>query len=169
MKSVTNNRPIREDQLITTLVQIEGTINSRPLTSISDDTDDLTVLTPNRFIPGRSLNGQGVVDINEKDIDSRRKWKVVESLSNIDWKRFTKEYIPSLNVRKKWNKVERNVKVNDIVFLYDSNTPRSFWPLARVIKVHPSKGELVRSVTLNLPNTTLVRPVNKLCLLEEFT
>ena len=98
---MTNNRPIREDQLITTLVQIEGTINSRPLTSISDDTDDLTVLTPNRFIPGRSLNGQGVVDINEKDIDSRRKWKVVESLSNIDWKRFTKEYIPSLNVRKK--------------------------------------------------------------------
>ena len=53
---MTNNRPIREDQLITTLVQIEGTINSRPLTSISDDTDDLTVLTPNHFISGRSLN-----------------------------------------------------------------------------------------------------------------
>ena len=42
LKSVKNNRPIREDQLITTLVQIEGTINSRPLTYLSDDTDDLT-------------------------------------------------------------------------------------------------------------------------------
>ena len=28
LKSVTNNRPIREDQLITTLFPIEGTINS---------------------------------------------------------------------------------------------------------------------------------------------
>ena len=48
LKSMTHNRPIREDQLITTLVQIEGTINSRPLTSTSDDTDDLTVLTKTR-------------------------------------------------------------------------------------------------------------------------
>ena len=55
LKSVTNNRPIREDQLITTLVQIQGTINSRPLTFISDDTDELTVLTPNHFMSGRSF------------------------------------------------------------------------------------------------------------------
>ena len=101
-----------------------------------------------------------------KDIGSRRKWKVVESLSNIYWKRFIKQYIPSLNV-KKWNKVQRNVKVNGIVWLCDSNTPRSFSPLARGIKVHPSKDELVRSVTLKLPNTTLAQPVNKLCLLKE--
>ena len=52
---MTNNQPIPENQLITTLVQIEKTINSRPLTSISDDTDDLIVLTPNHFISGQSL------------------------------------------------------------------------------------------------------------------
>ena len=54
LKSVTNNRPIREDQLVTTLVQIERTIISGFLTSLSDDTDDLTILTPNHFISGRS-------------------------------------------------------------------------------------------------------------------
>ena len=70
---MTNNRPTQKDQLITTLVQTEGTFNSRPLTSISDDADDLTVLTPTHFISGRSLNMQGVVDINEKVIDCRRK------------------------------------------------------------------------------------------------
>ena len=82
-KSVTNNLSTQKDQLITTLVQIEGTFNSRPLTSISDDADDLTVLTPTHFISGRSFNIQGVVDINEKVIDCRSKWKVVGSLSNI--------------------------------------------------------------------------------------
>ena len=65
--------------------------------------------------------------------------------------------------------MQRNVKVNYIVFLYDSNTSRSFWLLARVVKVHPSKDELVRSVKLKLPNITLVRTVNQLCLLEEST
>ena len=59
--------------------------------------------------------------------------------------------------------------MNDIVLLYDCNTPRSFWSLARAIKVHPSKDELVRCVTLKLPNTTLLRPINKLYLLEEST
>ena len=59
--------------------------------------------------------------------------------------------------------------MNDIVLLHDSNTPRSFWFLARAIKVHPSKDELERSVTLKLPNTTLVRPINKLYLLDEST
>ena len=109
LKSVTNNRQIREDQLITTLAQIEGTINNRPLTSINDDTEDLTVLTPNHFISKRSLNVQGVVDINEKKINSRRKWKVAEIypiyIGNDLSKNIIKEYIPSLNVRKKWNKM----------------------------------------------------------------
>ena len=135
------------------------------LTSVSDDTDGLTALTPNRSISGRSLNAQFVVNVNE-DIDSRHRWRVVESLSNIYWKRFIREYIPSLI---KCNKVQGEVKVNDIVLLYDSNTTRSFWPLARVIKVYPLEEEIVQSVTLKLSNTTLVRPVNKLYLLEEST
>ena len=96
----TNNQILWEDQLITTLFQVEETINGWPLTSINDDADDLTVLTPNHFISGQYLNTQGVVDINEKDIDSRREWKV-GSLSNIYWKRFIKEYISSFIVRKK--------------------------------------------------------------------
>ena len=50
LKSVTNNQSIREDQLITTLVPVEGTINSRPLTSISDDTDNLTINTKSHYI-----------------------------------------------------------------------------------------------------------------------
>ena len=33
-------------------------------------------------------------------------WKVVESLSNIYWKRFIKGYVTLLNVRKEWNKVQ---------------------------------------------------------------
>ena len=68
LKSVKNNRPIRVEQLITTLVQMEGTVNSQHLTTFSDDADDLTVLTPNHFISGRPLNKEDVVYINEHEI-----------------------------------------------------------------------------------------------------
>ena len=60
-------------------------------------------------------------------------WKVVESLSNICWKGFIKEYIPPLNVRKKINKMQTIFKVNDIFLTYHSNMPRLFWALARII------------------------------------
>ena len=41
LKSVTNDRPMYEEVLRTFLVKVESTLNSRPLTSISDDYNDL--------------------------------------------------------------------------------------------------------------------------------
>lgn len=55
LKSGTNNGAIRENQLVISFVQIEGTINSCSLTSISDDTNNLSVLTPNHFISEGNL------------------------------------------------------------------------------------------------------------------
>ena len=75
LKSRTNNWAIRENKLVISFVQIEGTINSCSLKSISDDTDNLSVLSPNHFISGQSSNAQGVVDTNKKDTASQCRWK----------------------------------------------------------------------------------------------
>ena len=40
LKTVTNDRPIYEEVLRTFLVEVESTLNSRPLTSISEDYND---------------------------------------------------------------------------------------------------------------------------------
>ena len=52
LKTVTNDRPMYEEVLRAFLVEVESTLNSRPLTSISDDYNDLQVLTPNHFVTG---------------------------------------------------------------------------------------------------------------------
>ena len=52
LKTVTNDRSVYEEVLRTFLVEVESTLNSRPLTSISDDYNDLQVLTPNHFVTG---------------------------------------------------------------------------------------------------------------------
>ena len=83
------------------------------------------------------------------------------------WARFIKEYLPTLQERKKWNKVNRNFIVNDIVLVKSENVPRLFWPLAQIIDAHEGNDETGGSCKLKFGNNTLVRPCNKLCLLAE--
>ena len=70
-------------------------------------------------------------------------------------------------MRKKWNKFQRNMKQNDLVLVREDNIGQSHWPLARVIETYPEKDGIVRSAKINLPNSVLTRPCNKLCMLEE--
>ena len=43
LKFITKDRPIYEDALVTFSAEVENTLNSRPLTSLSDDPNDLCV------------------------------------------------------------------------------------------------------------------------------
>ena len=167
LKTVTNGHPVYDQQLYTILVKIEGTINSRPITPVSDDINDFQPLTANHFLIGRPslYHRQGI--FTEKELTSKRKWKVTQTLLKIFWKRFLKEYVPSLTVKKKWNKLHRNFKSKDLVLTQTENTLRVFWPLARINETYVSNDANVRSVKLKLPNSMVIRPSNKLYLLEE--
>ena len=101
LKTVTNGYLVYDQQLYTILVEIEGTINSRPITPISDYINDFQPLTPNHFLIRRPslYHRQGI--FMEKKLNSKRKWKVTQALLEIFWKRFLKEYVPSLIVRTK--------------------------------------------------------------------
>lgn len=79
------------------------------------------------------------------------------------------EYLPLLQERQKWLTVKRGVQVGDVVIVVDSMAPRGFWPIRRIIDIHPDSKGLVRSVTLKTKSGVLTRPVTKLCLLLEAT
>ena len=46
------------------------------------------------------------------------------------------------------------------------HTPRSNWPLGRIVKLYPGKDGIVRSVKVKTPNSELIRPSRQLYLLE---
>ena len=48
----------------------------------------------------------------------------------------------------------------------DKSSPRNYWPLGRILKAYPGRDGLVRSVRVKTVNGELVRPTEKLCLLE---
>jgi hypothetical protein len=51
---------------------------------------------------------------NKADIYSKRRWKQVQYLVDIFWKRWIREYIPSLQRRQKWLQLKRNVTVRQV-------------------------------------------------------
>ena len=81
--------------------------------------------------------------------------------------RWIKEYLPALQGRQKWLAQKQNLTIGAIVLLVNEDTPRSVWPIAPIVDTFPGKDGLVRSVRVKTKNSVLVRPVNKLCLLEE--
>ena len=96
----------------------------------------------------------------------QRHWRHVQYLADLFWKRWTRQYLPELQSRQKWLKIQPNFEVGDIVLLVDAQSHRNFWPLGRVTKVFTGRDGLVRSVEIRTSSGTLVRPISKLCRLE---
>ena len=82
------------------------------------------------------------------------------------WKRWSCDYLQSLQARQKWKLTKRDIIVNDIVLITDETMPPAKWPLARVVKVYKGSDNLTRVVDLKTGATMLTRPIHKLILLE---
>lgn len=166
MKATLTTRVFSEDTLHTILTETEAILNSRPLTANSDDPEDYEALTPNHFLIGRASPNLSPGLFSEREIDNRTRWRTVQAVSDMIWRRWLKEYLPSLTIRSKWNKERPNLKEGDLVIVMSNDSPRAEWPLARVVKVYEGRDRRVRSADVKTPSGTLLRPVSKLCLLE---
>ena len=66
LKAVVKDRLLHEDTLHMLLLQTESIVNSRPLTSVSDNIDDLESLRPTHFLIGRSSPNTNFANIIRK-------------------------------------------------------------------------------------------------------
>ena len=156
-----------EEQLHTLFCEVENTVNSRPLTLTSDDPDDLSPITPNHLLHLKTPEDHPPGKFVEQDQYARRRWRQVQYMADTFWKRWIKEYLPTLQQRQKWLKLQWNLQQGDIVLIADNNAPRNSWTMGRVQEVHCDKKGLVRSAAVKTKTTTLARPVTKICLLLE--
>ena len=148
------------------MVEVEGILNSRPLTYCSSDPDDEHVLTPNNFLYGQ-MGGQLAPRVCDKiALNPRNRWRFVQDLITKYWKRWLKGYLATLNTRNKWDKEKRNVAPGNVVLMVDPGNPRRRWPLGRIKEVFPGPDEKVRVVRVRTAGKDYVRPITKLCPLE---
>ena len=88
-------------------------------------------------------------------------------LADIFWIKWTCQYLPLPQIRKKWFGTNSNVKPDELILVKDESTKRVKWPKALIQDVMPDCNCLVRRVCLKTADTqTLIRDVRKICLLE---
>jgi len=158
---------VTDEALITLMAEVESIVNSRPITPLSNDPGDLEPLTPNHLLllrKGPHCLPPGT--FNKDDLYSRRRWRQIQYLADVFWRRWTTEYLHLLQKRQKWNEQNRNVAVNDLVLVEDTALPRGQWQLGRILQVYPDEKGSVRSADVKVRDTTLTRPITKLYLLE---
>ena len=75
----------------------------------------------------------------------------MQYLADIFWKRWVKEYLPTLQVRQKWFRPRRNFAIGDIVLVMDQTMPMNCRPLGKVIEVNSGRDHdlLINCVCLN--------------------
>lgn len=166
LRRVMCGKTMEYQQLLTLLTEVEAILNSRPLTPLSDDPEDMQALTPAHFwnfepliLPPQFQNP------NEKDETGQKLWKERQRMLLHFWKRWENEYLTTLQERKKWRKEKENIKVGQLVLMRDENLPPAQWKMGRISKVFPGKDGLVRNVEVKTANSSFPRAVQKICIL----
>ncbi|XP_065195355.1 uncharacterized protein LOC135826682 [Sycon ciliatum] len=167
LKAVLTARAPREDVLVTLLAEVESLLNSRPLTHVSCDATDEDSLTPNHFLLGTPSNHQAPGEFDEAELCMRKQWRIVQVLADHFWRRWLREYLPTLTRRTKWHqRQQKEVKVNDIVVIADRDLPRGSWPKGTITAVYPGTDGHVRVADVKTASGTYRRPVSKICVLD---
>ena len=168
IKGIIGEQVLTDPQFHTALCEVESIVNSRPLTSNSDDINDLCALTPNHFLLGRAAAILPPGQVLDADITSRKRWRQVQYITKHFWDRFQKEYLPKLTDRKKWQ-IESNhiLKKNSLVAVFNKDALKCDWMLGRIIKCHEGADGITRVVDVKTKNGTIRRPITSIMDLEE--
>ena len=129
---------LNEESFRTLMREVEAIRNSRPLTTVSCEPDDLEQLTPNHILTTKStveLPPPG--NFQKNDVYMRRRWRRVQYLANLFWSRWKKEYLVFMQEKSKWQHPQRNLVEGNIVMLRDENAPRNVWSLALFEQAQP--------------------------------
>ncbi|CAI6344950.1 unnamed protein product [Macrosiphum euphorbiae] len=165
IKRVIGTQRLTFEEITTLAARVEAVLNSRPLVAPSADPNDFRALSPGDFLIGHPL-----VDIPESDVTAvaqnrLTRWELLRQMYQSFWKRWSTEYLTSLQGRSKWLDNKPNIKVGDLVLVHQPNQPPIQWKLGRIEHTHPGSDGVVRVATVRTATGTLVRPVVKLAIL----
>jgi hypothetical protein len=166
LKRVLCSHVLTFEELYTVLVQIEGILNSRPITPMSSDIEDMSFLTPAHFLTGASLTCYPEQDITNLPENRLKFWRRCTALQQHFWRYWSKQYLNVLQNRPKWKTSVPNVKEGALVILRELDTPPMTWPMARVTKTFPGHDGKVRALEVKKANGKVhTTSITKVCIL----
>jgi len=166
MRCVLGDAHLTSEELLIILTRADACLNSRPLTPVLSDPNDLTPLASRHFFIGDYLNA--IPEIDETSVPTNRlnRWRRVSQYSQNLWKRWSSEYLSQLQERSKWARMSGpKLIVGSVVLLKNENLPSLRWRMGRAFKVTRGKDDVVRVAEVLTADGTVSRAVRKLCLL----
>ena len=167
----THGKTFNEESLLTLMVETEGILNSRPLTVeiISDPTIELPLSSANILTMKSKVIMPPPDEFSKPDLYCRKRWRCIQHVINEFWSRWRKEFLQSLQERKKWQDKKRNFENGDTVLLRDSDLIKNKWPMLKIVEMFKDDNGDVRSVRLKVGQsksnevcTILEQPVTKI-------
>ncbi|XP_011860721.1 PREDICTED: uncharacterized protein LOC105557926 [Vollenhovia emeryi] len=160
LKRTVGDASLTVAEMTTVLAQVEAILNSRPITPMSEDPNDLEALTPGHFIIGTSLRTHPEEDLREVKLTRLSRWQHVEQIRQHFWSRWHRDYLTTCQQRSKW-KSETPIewKIGQLVMLKEDSAMPLKWTLSRITEVHPGSDEVVRTITARNNKGTCKRAV----------
>ena len=135
-------------ELQTVMFEVANLLNERPIgLKPGYDVNLGTYLCPNDLLLGRSRNkvpSGCMVETN----GVRKRFSLIQSIVTSFWKRWMRDYFPTLMVRHKWHTERRNLEKGDIVLVQENYLIRGNWRVAQVFQAEAGKDGKVRDVVL---------------------
>ena len=93
LKALLKEQLLTDKALPTLMTEVELIMNDRPLTTGSDDVNDVQPLTPNKLLLLRTNASYPPGTFSKDELDTRRWWRHIHYLANMFWKRCISEYL----------------------------------------------------------------------------
>ena len=158
------------------MIEIEASINDRPLTYVTGSLNDLEPLTPSQLMHGYKLGGIPPVhsldvihdaSFNEKERISVFSRNMSKRFGDV-WNRWRSDYLSSLREQhqNKPNFTHSKASIGDVVLIHDDIVPRMKWKLGLIVELYKGYDGIVRSAKLKTSSGFTNRPISKLYPLE---
>jgi hypothetical protein len=154
--------PVLWDFFNTTLVVLEGILNSRPLSYKTKENGELAPLSPADFLgtpPYRQL-----AEPPPKGWNLRKRWHQLQEQQDKLWNRLQREIQPYLQKMTRWRKRTRELRAADVVTYLDERR-RGRWPLGRIVDVGVGRDGAARKVVVCVDGIEHVKKVERIMLL----
>ena len=177
LKKVIGTAKLTYEEMETALIEIEGIINTRPLTYLYDD-DVAEPLTPSHLLSGRNLfatpEPESLVESSTATLS--RRYKFLQTTLRSMWTKFRHHYLTELRehhmyTRRKTNS-ENVLKIGEVVIIKDDDVrSRCSWRLGRVESLvvggdNQVRGANLRTISKEFRRTSMSRPLQKIIPLE---
>ena len=174
LKKVLGNARLSYDEMHTMLVEVECTLNARPLTYVYNEVE-LEVITPSHLLHGRNIKSLPDYPLEEedyKDVDVGARYRYLTTKLAHYWSRWRNEYLVNLREQhlNKSKPGSKFVQIGDIVLIGDDSKKRNQWRLGVVQELVPGKDGEVRGAKVRVASkgktSIWARPVQKLFPIE---